>query len=164
MKTKGYGVRDEIGESRTPRPTWEDQLGRFPERLKEAVKGEPLRAFASRADVNEGTLRNLLSGGLPKLDSLVRIAGAAGVSVQWLATGEGAMRPGEPGAGGLQADELDLLQDIVEVTDELLEEYGIRLSGAKRARVYRLLLELAREDETPAVDREKVVQLIRLAS
>jgi hypothetical protein len=46
-----------------------------------------------------------LSGGLPKLDSLVRIAEAAGVSVDWLATGEGPMRVQDLVATRLQGAE-----------------------------------------------------------
>ena len=45
--------------------------------------------------MGESTFRKYLSGSIPSLDKAVRIAEVAGVSLQWLATGEGPMRPGE---------------------------------------------------------------------
>lgn len=71
------------------------RLGRLHERLKVAIGERSTRAVADESGISEGTVRNLLNGGIPKLDSLLRIADATGVDVGWLATGEGPMRPVE---------------------------------------------------------------------
>lgn len=53
------------------------------------MKGESNRTFAERCDVSEGSLRRYLSGDtFPPLDTLEKIALAAGVSLAWLASGE----------------------------------------------------------------------------
>ncbi len=72
---------------------YDQRVGRLPERLKAAIGDRSTRSIAGEADVSEGTVRNVLNGGIPKLDSILRIADAAGVSASWLATGEGHMRP-----------------------------------------------------------------------
>ena len=126
---------------------------------------------AAVAGVSTDTLQRYIREEVqPSFEPLARMAITAGVSMEWLATGEGAMQPDEtrdrvlpPSVRRLEED-VDLLQDVIEVTDELLEEHRIRLTPAKRARVYRLLFELCSGDETQAIDRDKVVQLIRLAS
>ncbi len=68
-------------------PILENQIGQFKQRLKSIIGDESIRSFAERSGIAEGTVRNLLKEGLPRLDNLLRMAGAAGVSVQWLATG-----------------------------------------------------------------------------
>lgn len=70
----------------------------FADRLSKIIGGETIRSFAQRAGISEGTVRNLLSGGQPRLDSLLRIARAADTSVEWLATGNRA-EPAEAPAG-----------------------------------------------------------------
>ena len=64
-----------------------DETG-FTERLQGLLKGKSARAFAQKAGMVDSTLRNILNGALPRLDSLLRIAKAAEVSVEWLATGK----------------------------------------------------------------------------
>lgn len=83
-------------QTRTQRPSSEDEVGRIDGRLSELIEHRGLRAFAERADLSEGTLRNILKGGIPKLDSVVKIARAAGVSIAWL-VGEGGI-DGAPGS------------------------------------------------------------------
>ena len=62
----------------------------FPERLRDAMNGRKKRSFARAAGVSETVLRKYLSGeSTPNLERLLAIARAAGVSVAWLATGEG---------------------------------------------------------------------------
>ena len=71
------------------------ELGQLSERLKEALKGRSVRSIAESADVSEGTLRNMLNGGIPKLDSLISIANACQVRFEWLAVGVGTMETAE---------------------------------------------------------------------
>lgn len=60
-------------------------------RIRTAIGEESARSFAMRAGISDSTLRSILKGTSPTLDSLVPIARAADVSVDWLATGEGPM-------------------------------------------------------------------------
>jgi transcriptional regulator with XRE-family HTH domain len=65
-------------------------------RLREAIRhGGGATAVAKRANVSIGTLNNYLSGRDMKLSFVVAIARACGVSIAWLAAGEGPMRPGD---------------------------------------------------------------------
>lgn len=75
----------------TERPINDDRIGRLSERLKLAIGDTSFRALAEKAGVSEGTVRNLMGGGIPRLDIILRIADAVGVSAPWLATGMGAM-------------------------------------------------------------------------
>lgn len=64
-----------------------DETG-FSDRLKELLEGQSARSFAQKAGMGDSTLRAILNGAMPRLDNLLRIAEAAGVSVEWLATGK----------------------------------------------------------------------------
>lgn len=60
----------------------------FPRRLRECIGDEPVAAFARRCGFSEGLIRAYLKDGKrPGMDYLVRMADAAGVSLEWLATG-----------------------------------------------------------------------------
>lgn len=73
----------------------------FADRLKLVLKDEPVLSFAKRSGVGEGSLRQYLKGAEPGLDKVIAIAKAAGVSVAWLATGNGAMEPANQAYKGL---------------------------------------------------------------
>lgn len=64
-----------------------DETG-FAERLRKVIGEGSARAFAHKAGMGDSTFRNILNGGMPRLDNLLRISNAAGVSVEWLATGK----------------------------------------------------------------------------
>lgn len=74
-----------------------DQSGRilqkesvhFISRIEEIIGEESVSSFARRSGVIEGTIRNVISGALPRTDNLVSLADAGGVLVDWLATGRG---------------------------------------------------------------------------
>jgi phage repressor protein C with HTH and peptisase S24 domain len=68
----------------------------FSDRLQIALKDEPLLSFAKRSGVGEGSLRQYLKGSEPGLEKVIAIAKASGVSVGWLASGEGAPEPQKP--------------------------------------------------------------------
>lgn len=67
----------------------------FSDRLKLAMDGESTNSFAKKCEMGESTLRGYLSGSIPSLDKACHIANVAGVSLVWLATGKGPMRPGD---------------------------------------------------------------------
>lgn len=65
----------------------------FPARLRECIGDEPVASFARRCGFSEGLIRAYLKDDKrPGMDKLVRMADAAGVTVDWLATGRGPMR------------------------------------------------------------------------
>lgn len=66
----------------------------FTERLKIALEGESLHAFAKRSGIGDSTLRKYLDGSEPGMDKLSRIAEAADVSLDWLIAGRGDMKAG----------------------------------------------------------------------
>ncbi|MBL3528893.1 MAG: helix-turn-helix domain-containing protein [gamma proteobacterium endosymbiont of Lamellibrachia anaximandri] len=69
----------------------------FATRLKEAVGGVYVSRFAKKCGFAEGMMRKYLSAdSVPGADKLVRIAQVSGVSLSWLAMGEGSK---EGGAG-----------------------------------------------------------------
>ena len=65
------------------------------QRIEQASEGMSARQFAQKANLSEGTLRSVKKGSSPTLETLLAICRAGNVSVGWLATGEGPMRPGE---------------------------------------------------------------------
>jgi transcriptional regulator with XRE-family HTH domain len=67
----------------------EEQYMAVSDRIKEAIGDEPVAAFARRCGFGESLLRKYLSGSEPSATNLSRIADAAGVSLEWLATGRG---------------------------------------------------------------------------
>lgn len=67
------------------------------ERLRRAIKAAGTVQFiADRSGVPKGTINAYLRGGEMKLSNAVALAAATGVSLEWLATGQGPMKPGEP--------------------------------------------------------------------
>lgn len=72
----------------------------FTDRLKAAIGDISVRAFASKAGVSDTVVRQYLSGkSEPSRTVLLAMARAAGVTVSWLATGEGGMHPEDIHAG-----------------------------------------------------------------
>jgi transcriptional regulator with XRE-family HTH domain len=58
-------------------------------RLRECIGDDTVSAFARKVGLPEATIRSYLDGKKPVYDKLSRIADAAGVSLDWLATGRG---------------------------------------------------------------------------
>ena len=66
----------------------------FSGRLLTAIGSESVHSFAEKCKINDSTLRPYLKkGALPRMDRLIAMAEAANVSLEWLATGRGPMRP-----------------------------------------------------------------------
>ncbi|TMP31052.1 XRE family transcriptional regulator [Pseudoalteromonas rubra] len=69
-------------------PNTEADISAFAERVEYAIKPHSIRAFASKIDISEGTLRRILKGEDPKLSIVARIAQVANVDLMWLIQGE----------------------------------------------------------------------------
>ena len=62
----------------------------FISRLKSIIRDESIVSFSKRCGMPESTIRSYLARGkTPNMDHLVSISAAAGVTVDWLATGKG---------------------------------------------------------------------------
>ncbi|WP_291995609.1 helix-turn-helix domain-containing protein [Candidatus Accumulibacter sp. ACC003] len=67
------------------------EAGALAARLKALIGNESIASFARKCAMAESVLRTYLRDGrMPPLDKAFAIAAAAGVSVDWLATGQGA--------------------------------------------------------------------------
>jgi transcriptional regulator with XRE-family HTH domain len=116
------------------------------------------RAFAKEIGLSPGGLRGLLhEGNSPTLDTLTAIANARGVSLQWLATGEGD-RHASPPSPGLQPTRPDpeLFGRVVDRISRVYREEGVRLAdidlGRLAAERYAEIVDLAGDpDEWPAL-------------
>jgi phage repressor protein C with HTH and peptisase S24 domain len=97
----------------------------FAARLKLVLKDEPLLSFAKRSRVGEGSLRQYLKGAEPGLDKVIAIAKAAGVSVAWLATGEGSMEQVAGASAGL-SDRLRICVRNAGTLTSLADSAGIK--------------------------------------
>lgn len=101
-------------------------LAALPARLQALIGQESVSSFARRSGVAESVLRSYLrEGRMPPLDKALAMAVAAGVSVDWLATGSGPpvaaqVRPtygaNPPGAAasGTPLPDLAVLERILE--------------------------------------------------
>lgn len=67
----------------------------LPGRVAIAMKGQSVNSFAEKCGISEGAIRQYLAGSTPGVDKIVAMARVAGVSVEWLATGKGAMHARE---------------------------------------------------------------------
>lgn len=76
----------------------------FKDRLRQIIGKESNSQFAKKCEISEGTVRRYLKGAaFPPLDTLQAIANVSGVSLGWLASGEGEMKRGGTGGGGESA-------------------------------------------------------------
>lgn len=57
--------------------------------MREAIGSQSVLAFSKRCGISDSLVRKYLAGSLPGTDNLVVMAKAAGVSIAWLAAGEG---------------------------------------------------------------------------
>ncbi len=62
---------------------------KFIERLELIKANDSVRSFAKKCGINEGTMLRYFNGSLPSINNAYMIAKACGVSLTWLAGGEG---------------------------------------------------------------------------
>lgn len=101
----------------------------------------------------------------PSRSNLVKMARAAGVSIHWLATGEGDPDPGaaQPAEDAQSAPDLDTLEDIATKILALLESRRPDLSAKARARIIRLVYEFYIKQDKP-MDQASLDNVIELAA
>jgi transcriptional regulator with XRE-family HTH domain len=110
-----------------------------------------LEALESRADIHRYIIGDYLTGRLdPSRHALVRLSTAAGVRIEWLATGEGPMRASSPMEELLTAAERELGRpiDMKEAPRELLVA-AIRAWWNQASEKERVWLEVQLERSVP---------------
>jgi transcriptional regulator with XRE-family HTH domain len=86
--TPKYGTASGVGSDQRPLPKVESSA--LAARLQAIIGKESVSSFARRCGLAESVLRTYLRDGrMPPLDKACAIAAAAGVTVDWLATGNG---------------------------------------------------------------------------
>ncbi|WP_303908670.1 helix-turn-helix domain-containing protein [Thiohalomonas denitrificans] len=120
------------------------------------------------ARISSDTLRRWIAGEVsPSFDAIARLAVAAGVSLDWLATGIGPkVADAEPTEHQLGRVDRQRLYDVVETIEEVLTDRGLHLKPAKKAELILLVYEEIAESEEAGIkyDKEKIVRLVSLAS
>ncbi|GEO81959.1 helix-turn-helix domain-containing protein [Pararhodospirillum oryzae] len=120
----------------------------LPDRIRQIIGGESARSFAMRAGISDSTLRSVLKGTSPTLDTLIPIARAADVNLEWLATGRGAMRSGQEeaqaptapaeSASGRPAPTLldeELFARVIDGISKVYKESGARIAPVDLGRL-----------------------------
>ncbi|MFB1504632.1 MULTISPECIES: helix-turn-helix transcriptional regulator [unclassified Thiocapsa] len=134
----------------------------FATRLAQAKGMLSTKAFAQKCGISESIFRKYLAGvSVPGADKLVDIARVAGVSLLWLATGQGRA---EDGTDALVRGPVDvmLLETLLESVEAGLDEIGATLTPTKKAKLVTALYSLYRSSED--VRKAPVLELVRLAS
>lgn len=113
--------------------------------------------------MSDSLVRKYLAGSLPGLDKAIVMARVAGVSLEWLATGEGSPSPAAGGGLGKPDIDLDALEEVAVKVLALLEQRRPDLSTKARARIVRLVYEFYIKQEKP-MDESSLNNVIELAA
>jgi transcriptional regulator with XRE-family HTH domain len=162
-----------LDDKSTPKPTT-DLTCTFPlrekythqDRIKEVIGDESVLSFSRRSGVSEAVIRSYIKDKRdPSLEKIKAIAAAAGVTIDWLATGRAPKyrkdwnADAPPPAAALDSELL--IQALVDVA--LLEkENKITLAVEKRARIAALLYK--NHIKGTRIERDSLRQIIELAA
>lgn len=123
-------------------PTWDSDA--FTERLRSLLGSESENSFGTRSGVGASLFSKYLRGSMPGADKALLIARAAGVTVDWLLTGEGTKEAGEPQARYPLEEEQ--LRDCFVAVEEYLADHGVFTPrGAPAEKRITLAVDLYRE-------------------
>lgn len=126
-------------------------------------EGESQNAFARRCGIGDTTLRKYLAGAQPSSDRLVAMADAAGVSIEWLASGRGSRkRIGDLAAQGSPLSDRARLAIAVRAVEEGLAAVGKKMLPAKKAELICAAYDLLAEGSPQAT--AQIIQFIKLAA
>lgn len=145
-----------------------DKVDAFAERVAAAIKrAGGATIMAEKAEVSGSVLRKWRSGQSdPSRTNLVKMARAAGVSLEWLATGEGDPDDGvstTPAEATQVPPDLDSLEEVTTKVLELLEKHRPDVSTRAKARIVRLVYEFYLRQGKP-MDESSLNNVIELAA
>jgi hypothetical protein len=126
----------------------------FRERLRDLQGDRSVAAFAKFCDIPDSGMRGYLSGpGMPRLDNLVQIAEACGVSIAWLGVGAGPKDASALTKLGLPSLDVDLLKNVLIAVDGHLRDHNLVMKTDKKAALVALLYDhFAAKDGRVEVD------------
>jgi hypothetical protein len=145
-------------------------------RISEIVGEESQAAFARRCGFSDALLRKYLQGAEPSLLRAVRIAQAANVNLEWLATGRGPKARGAPESASVVTmpapaeprpvfDDLARLTATITAVQEGLASVNLTLPPAKYAELVAAAYELmGGSSEAAPAQSAHVVRFIRAAA
>lgn len=121
-------------------------------------------ALADKTGIPRRTLETYLSGNAePKASRVLSIAKAAGVSLEWLLTGNGPIRRSPVGCHAnidLHID-IALLEEVLNTIEAALKQSGRVLSSDKKARFIAVVYDLHHESSN-APCKEHIARLLQL--
>lgn len=128
------------------------RIRRFPARLRQAIGTIKTRPFARDARLSDGVVRSYLNGlTFPTLDRLDALAAAAGVTPEWLLTGDVPI-----------AIDQNLLKSAIHVFDDLASREGADWDVGARSELIATIYNHLYFDADPAGSgRERVFELVR---
>lgn len=133
-------------------------------RIRAIIGGQSVRSFALGAGVAPSTLQSILSGNRPTLDTLIAIARAGRVSIDWLATGQDMPLSSSVITMPVVLDE-DLLGRVVEGIRRVYKEVGAVISdrdvGRLAARIYADLSDAYDDPDERAIGLKMALQHLR---
>lgn len=134
----------------------------FSDRLWESIGKESVLSFAKRAGVSEGVVRKYVKGDAePTVSRLIAMANAAGVSVNWLATGEGFKNINDTKKVFKSDIDIHALSRSIELLDEALLTTNKPMNSMKKAELISALYELEVSDQE---DKRRDAMLMLLKS
>lgn len=140
-------------------PSWNSDA--FSERLKKALGDRSPYYIEKKTGIAQSLVRKYLSGqSIPGTDKLVILADVCGVSISWLATGEGSQ---DDKAVVVSDAALNTLEDITVKVLELLDRRRPELSAEARGRIVRLVYDFYIRQEKP-MDEASLTNVIELAA
>ena len=142
-----------------------EKVDAFCERLQVAIeRAGGATSMAYKAGVSTSVINKWKNGkSEPQVTSLVNMAKAAGVSVEWLATGRGESDQEAPSGLGEAHIDLDALEEVAVKVLALLDKRRPDLSAKARARIVRLVYEFYIRQEKP-MDEASLNNVIELAA
>ncbi len=130
-----------------------DTLGK---RIRQARGNVSQDEFSARIGISKGSLGFYeRDENLPKVDVVIKICSETGVDLEWLMTGVGAMKTGEP----IQRPAPSLIQHQANET----ETSALRIELEREREERRNLLEEIRQLYRRCLDQERLIGELRLA-
>lgn len=146
----------------------ESPMSTFPARLADIIGNSSVRAFARRAAVSDTFVRQCLAGRTePTRTKLLAIAQAGGVSVEWLATGNGTRTYGvaEPAAIAPPAAlDVQTLESVLELVETAIDQSDRELSPGQKARLIISVYDLHTSHDSGSLSLEHIREMVQAAA
>lgn len=159
---------DADNENRTSGPILTNGIGHRIRETSDRIGGR--KQLAKIAGMSDAQLYRIMSeGSAPKIETVAAIARGAGVSLEWLATGEGPMEADAARAGRSApstADTIDRerLQRSIETAAAILQRTGRAMEAAKQAEFILALYDFYAQGDVSDEAQDNIVRLFESAN